>query len=495
MQTNRNSTRRSLIVSAAALVLSLAMLVGTTFAWFTDTASSAVNVIQSGTLDLQLLNEQGTGELTINDKLQWKKSSSAPAGEQILWEPGATYQTDGFQIKNNGDLALKFKLNIGTSTSDLKIVNAIDFYLTATPQQIRSGQQLLADVANNKAVLHLDDQPLSAGKYYDPDQLNGVDGSTTLYLVGHMKEEAGNQYQDASLDGIKLTVLATQQAEEYDSNNNIYDRDAKYPLVISQEQAQDSLMSNATGGATTGNVNVVTASDVVLDLDAAGGFYNATLGGTDADFVTIDAQGNKITFESNYRNAINCYGKLTISNAEMDSTYKPEGSTWDDYALIFKYQEDGANEIVFNNVTFDRQVAIEKGVKATFNNCTINQTAATGDMYALWIQAGADVTLNNCKINSTNLNAGSKNRAIKIADEYVTNPTLTKLSVSGTTFISQKKAAVLVTSTAGADIFWGEGNDIHGVDADTTNAVWNDADRTAAWDLVTVTGCTKHQEQ
>ena len=86
------------------------------------------------------------------------------------------------------------------------------------------------------------------------------------------------------------------------------------------------------------------------------------------------------------------------------------------------------------------------------------------------------------------------NRAIKIADQYITNPQLTKLAVSGTTFKSQKKAAVLVTSTAGANIVWGEGNDISEVQADNVNAVWNDAARAAAWDLVTVTGCTKKQE-
>lgn len=114
-------------------------------------------------------------------------------------------------------------------------------------------------------------------------------------------------------------------------------------------------------------------------------------------------------------------------------------------------------------------------------------------MYALWIQAGADVTLNGCTINSINPTGGN-NRAIKIADEYVDAPTLTKLSVSGTTFKSQKKAAVLVTSTAGANIVWGAGNDISEVAADAVNAVWNDADRVAAWDLVTVSGCTKFQE-
>ena len=147
------------------------------------------------------------------------------------------------------------------------------------------------------------------------------------------------------------------------------------------------------------------------------------------------------------------------------------------------------------NVKFTRQVALDEPFKHVLNNVTINQTAATGDMYALWLEAGVDVTLKNCEINSINPNAGSLNRAIKIADEYVTNPQLTKLAVSGTKFKSQKKAAVLVTSTAGANIVWGEGNDISEVQADNVNAVWNDAARTAAWDLVTVTGCTKKQEE
>ena len=60
MQTNRNSTRRSLLVSATALILSIAMLVGTTFAWFTDSASTGVNKIQAGNLDIALEMNTGT---------------------------------------------------------------------------------------------------------------------------------------------------------------------------------------------------------------------------------------------------------------------------------------------------------------------------------------------------------------------------------------------------------------------------------------------------
>lgn len=268
--------------------------------------------------------------------------------------------------------------------------------------------------------------------------------------------------------------------------------------VSDNTQAQSAIMMKVEQPTTTSSsksINITATNDIVLNLDNAGGYYKATLGDSDTHSVTINANENRITFDSNYRNAINCYGTLTINNATIDSTYKTSGSTWDDYGLIFRYQNGGKNEVVFNNVVFNRQVVIEKGVKATFNNCTINQTSATGDMYALWICAGADVTLNDCTINSKNPNSGSFNRAIKIADEYITGPQSTTLSVSGTTIKSQKKAAVLVTSTAGANITWGEGNNITGVEADSTNAVWNDSDRTNAWDLVIVTGCQKVQEK
>ena len=220
-------------------------------------------------------------------------------------------------------------------------------------------------------------------------------------------------------------------------------------------------------------------------------FYNK-LGGPETTVINIDGNGNALTVNSAYRNHITTdnNAKIVLKNVTMDSNYKVEGSTWDDYGLIF----DCPTEIT--DVTFNRQLVLSRPYKHILNNVTINQTAATGDMYALWIQAGADVTFNGGTVNSINPNSGSLNRAIKIADEYMPTPLqLTKLNVSGVTFKSQKKAAVLVTSTAGADIIWGEGNNISQVAADHTNAVWNDSGRTAAWDLVTVTGCTKFQEQ
>lgn len=498
---NTKTTKRALLSSVMAMLICVAMLIGTTFAWFTDKVTSNGNIIQSGKLDIsatfQNTAADGTVSYTVPGFTRTTggeiKFSSATTDinennkiiDEQLWEPGAV-GAKLITVNNDGNLAAKIMLNFNVNDGGLQNALWYDFIKVNGSNVV--GRFTEREMSTLSAVAGAIELPLM------PKDQTG--DSVSFILVYGMKEEAGNEYQEKSFSA-DVTILATQYTKEKDSFDKQYDKDALYPVVITNNtEAQSSIITGTNSGTAAGDpiVNVITSNDITLDLDANGGFYNATLGGTDSETVTIDANGNKITFDSNYRNAINCYGKLTISNAELDSTYKTEGSTWDDYALIFRYHENGANEVVFNNVTFDRQVAIEKGVKATFNNCTINQTAATGDMYALWICAGADVTLNGCTINSINSNTGSKNRAIKIADEYVAAPTLTKLSVAGTTFKSHKKAAVLVTSTAGANIVWGAGNDISAVEADSINAVWNDADRTAAWDLVTVSGCTKIQE-
>ena len=283
---------------------------------------------------------------------------------------------------------------------------------------------------------------------------------------------------ETARDKIKLTV------NDGIFNGAIYSQNNKNCLIGG---TYDDVSALDYMGNYNGDINISMARDGSINTS---NFY-LNRGGANTHTITINGNSHKLTFHSTYRNHIQTSNgaKIILKNATVDSDYQVGGSTWDDYGLIFQCPTE------FENVTFNRQLALEQPYAHKLTNVTINQTSATGDMYALWIEAGADVTFNGGTVNSINPNSGSLNRAIKIADEYITDPQLTKLNVSGVTFKSQKKAAVLVTSAAGADIIWGEGNDISGVAADQTNAVWNDADRTAAWDLVTVTGCTKFQEQ
>lgn len=479
MDKARNSTKRSFITSLISLVVCITMLLGTTFAWFTDTASSKGNKIVAGKLDVQLLMSDADGNYTDISQnaspIFGTGSIAQNNNSETLWEPGKT-QVAYLAIKNKGNLALKYKVSLDVKNISNDMYKAMEYAIIPDAQ------------APGSVTGWTSGNSVSPGtQTVSGDVSLPVGGTHYFALAVHMKEEAGNEYQEGEVD-FDLTVYATQDTVESDSFNNQYDANAKYPVSVSTDEEIEEALVNKDEEI----INISLDNDVTVRLDD---YYNTTLGGPNTKVVTINGNGHTLTFDASYRNAINANGKLILNDVVLDSTYMTGGSTWDDYDLLFRKTNSGGlvlDELVLNNVTANRAIAIESGIKANMNGVKINQTAATGDMYALWICAGADVTLTNCEINS--INPSAANRAIKIADEYITDPQITKLSVSGTTFKSQKKAAVLVTSTAGAEIIWGTGNDISQVQADSTNAVWVDEDRAGYFDLVSVTGCTKKQE-
>ena len=211
----QTKTKKALLMSVLSMVLCVAMLVGMTFAWFTDTASTSVNKIQAGTLDVQIVGANNDTELT--DALKWTQKVGdglTPLEDGPLWEPGVTFRTEGFRIKNNGNLALKFKIGINkgvkgeTDAFDLRDV--IDFFIVT---KVGDGYEAVdVDAFEGKLTG-------AADSTYSP----------VYYLQGHMKESAGNDYQGKTLNDIAISVVATQMQYESDSNGNDYDKDAAYP--------------------------------------------------------------------------------------------------------------------------------------------------------------------------------------------------------------------------------------------------------------------------
>ncbi len=191
---NAKTTRRALLTSVVALVICLTMLMGTTFAWFTDTASVNVNKIQSGTLDVMLVDENGN-DLEGKPALNFIKADNST---EILWEPGCTYNLPGIRVINNGNLALKYEIVITGIKGDAKLNEVITW--------------TNADGAVLKGEL-------------TPKGTEGAQ-SDLIVISGHMAEDAGNEYQDLTIDGISITVNATQLAYEYDSIDNKYDENA-----------------------------------------------------------------------------------------------------------------------------------------------------------------------------------------------------------------------------------------------------------------------------
>ena len=217
----KNTTKRSLLASVLALVMCVTMLVGTTFAWFTDSASTAVNKIESGTLHVDIVDKDGN---SLDGKTLSFKNVNGDAN--ILWEPGATFNLDSFRIVNTGKLALKYKVIINGVNGNAKLLEAIDFF-------VKIGDAEKVALADWEGILLPDGEAAT----------DTMDAGTTsaITISGTMKKEAGNEYQGLSIDGIGITVVATQYTYEYDSKDNLYDEDADYTIQVNKDNIQDYL--------------------------------------------------------------------------------------------------------------------------------------------------------------------------------------------------------------------------------------------------------------
>ena len=223
---NKRATKRALLTSVMALVMCVVMLVGTTFAWFTDTASTGVNKIQAGNLDIELQMKDNDGNwVKAEGKTLTFKTKDNRAADKILWEPGCTYELPELRIVNKGNLALKYKVIINGIEGDAKLNEAIDWTITY-------GNEIdkLTDDINEFEYKML---PKAAGDADYPSQ--------TFTIKGTMKEEAGNEYQGLSIDGIGITVVATQYTYEKDSIDDQYDANANATIQVNSENIQDYL--------------------------------------------------------------------------------------------------------------------------------------------------------------------------------------------------------------------------------------------------------------
>ncbi|MDD6523334.1 MAG: SipW-dependent-type signal peptide-containing protein [Gemmiger formicilis] len=222
MQTNRNSTRRSLLVSATALILSIAMLVGTTFAWFTDSASTKGNKIQAGTLDVQLLMYNGTDYVDIsNDQgaIFGTGSIAQNNNAQTLWEPGKT-QVAYLAIKNNGNLALKYKVALDVTNVTNDLYKVMEYAITP---DATNGNPVAPWTGGNSVV--------EGTQFVTNDVSLAAEATHYFALSVHMKDEADNTYQKGEVD-FDLTVYAAQLSSEEDSFGKTYDENATYEIAV-----------------------------------------------------------------------------------------------------------------------------------------------------------------------------------------------------------------------------------------------------------------------
>ena len=115
---NMKLTKKAFLASLIVMVVCFAMLIGTTYAWFTDSVSSANNIIQAGNLDVKL-------EYKTNWSNEWAPvdENTKLFKEGALYEPGYT-EIVYLRVSNAGSLALKYMLSFNISNEERSLAES-----------------------------------------------------------------------------------------------------------------------------------------------------------------------------------------------------------------------------------------------------------------------------------------------------------------------------------------------------------------------------------
>ena len=411
-----------------ALVMCVVMLVGTTFAWFTDTASTGVNKIQAGNLKVDIVKSDNNGSIKGESMSFVNKDGSA----DILWEPGVTFRTPGFKIKNDGNLALKYKLALNGVTGSSKLLEVIKFSVVTA-----------GTTDNSFEAVDID--------RFEGHLAAGETSSTVLYIQGHMDKNAGNEYQGLELTGLGITVYATQDNVENDSFGPDYDKNATYYPVLDAAGMKDALVN---GGNIKVDANVDPSEALVATKETTIDMNGKTIENTTdiwnesaAEWSLVSARENAdLTITGNGTFAAkenDCYAvdvqdgaTVTIENGtfigNIHAVYVLEGTAYIKggfYSVQQKYPEAGKeNEFVLNCYDANRangtaKIIVTGGTFVNFNpaNCqaegpntnfvpagysVITETKANGDKWytvvkGTGVTAGTQEGLNNAISSNT----------------------------------------------------------------------------------------------
>ena len=444
---NKRATKRALLTSVMALVMCVVMLVGTTFAWFTDTASTDVNKIVAGNLDVDIVgaNVDATGKYPSltgeGHKLNFTKAGTEVGADAaaILWEPGCRYLTEGFRIANMGNLALKWKAEINkdnivngkvvdTAKDSVSLLDVIDFYVV-TYNGATETEVAIEDFTGN---------------------LKKDETSDVYYIKGVMKTSAGNDYQNLTLDGITITVYATQLNSEVDSFGPDYDKGAEYPEVqpvATLEQLQEVLTSGDINGKT------------IKLYDNLDNVTNLRISNKD---IALDLNGKSMKTEHLQVNG----SKIVIKDTSEDGNGKIE--TTDSYAVV---QAENSN------------VTIESGKFIS----SYNKDGGSGYAPVISVR-NSELTINGGYFENTN-DVGSYNYLIKAPSYNRTEKTT--ITINGGVFVSHRNYGYIVTGDSDANVdvvinggtFTTEGNNSYLTDV-KGNVVVNDCTFTAGNSVV-----------
>ena len=378
--TSKKNAKKALFSSVLSLLLCASMLVGTTFAWFTDEVSSGVNTIQSGTLKI--------GVKYTQDGTTWNDLDSATdLFSGALWEPGHT-RVVALKLTNEGSLALKYKvgMNIVSEKAGTN-VNGDSFKLSDYLEVSTLNQQANDSMGIGVITLSLAFQGENSVGYEDTNKLSEVSREADLFVGDShyliikvdMPASVGNEAnaqpgKEASIQ-FGISIVAGQAAFENDSFGNQYDKDAAYGTPAVTVKTFDELKNAMTAGGTVKlggdivldeKITVPAGSDVVLDMNGK----KLTLKDVNVDPAITTKYGSTLTItgngtfdlENNYfASFISPKGDVTIENGTF-----LRGKGGSNYGSFFVGINGGKGKLVINGGYFDGGYYEEDDY---FNNC------------------------------------------------------------------------------------------------------------------------------
>ena len=431
--TKKHSTKKALVASVLSLLLCFSMLVGTTFAWFTDSVTSANNIIKSGNLDVELYYQ-------AEGQTDWTKVTDTTNvfKENALWEPGHT-EVVRLKVVNEGTLALKYQLGVNvaseiTSTNvlgaELKLSDFIKFGIVDGAQTYTRDQAIAAAEANGATAL----KTAYNSTVTALDAKNDTDSDERIVtMVVYMPTTVGNDANaktGAAVPTINLGInlFATQLTSENDSFDNTYDENAWHPdFVVTNSDELKVALTNGGNVALANDViiseSLPVTKDTVLDLNGKNiGTSGSTIGSP------LYLQG----------------GKLTVKNGtlDLDGSHTNVNGT---FSTAIGY--DAQTELVVENVNFTGKTAIN-GTFATDGPLKIAISDCTMDVTNLGIAVSANsteaiATINNCNIDADvyaifasqgskiTINGGTYKSAGKVITSMYDN---TVVTINGGTF-------------------------------------------------------------
>ena len=385
--TKSKTTKRALLSSAMALLLCFTMLLGTTFAWFTDSAASASNVITAGNLDIVV-------EYTLGDKdnageLIWKNLDGATDLFQTgLWEPGHT-EVVLLKITNKGTLALKYAANmnivnetVGKTKDSADIVLSEILTVSTCTQQYTDGN---GDIASGADIF----PNMTFNSDGDVDGWIGYQTASTFKAGNVLKNDKQLQPKESDYIAVKvdmadtvtneanhngteipkinfgINVMATQYTHENDSFGNQYDKDAEYDHIVSN--TDELIGAFAEGGSIllTDDIeldkvlNLSEGTEVYLDLN--GKTISANDSSVDPVFytnkdskLTIDGNGT-VELAEPFMSLIFPGGDVVIENGSFIRNV-PDGTSANQVGALFvgaKVSPWGSQSVVINGGYFD----------------------------------------------------------------------------------------------------------------------------------------------